>query len=563
MRTTVRADDGAAGRSKRWWSTTGAATVVVALLAGACGGASGPGTDAAGTVPDAAASDTVAEEGPAVDGGKLVFAVAQETEGWNPHDNKWGPPGSLVGSAVLEPLATLDSDLNAVPWLATSWTPNATYDSWTIELRDGVTFSNGEPFDATAVKLNLDDLTTAPLSGFAWKPLFRSTEVVDADTVQVNFTQPFAAFPDSFLSTQTSLMLAPAMLTAEGRGTAAPIGTGPFTFESWTPGSSLTVVKNPTYWQEGLPHLDQIEFTVVGDATSAASALQSDDVDIAFTASMATVTQVPDTFTVLKDWGSAPGLAITNTYPEVDGKPNPMANEHARKALAYATDQEALATYIGPGVEIPSSPFPPSSKWGMEPDENGYVTHDLDKAKEEVAAYEAETGQSLATILSAPTGGDNDAIVQLLQSQWSEAGIDTTIESVEAATLIGKVVGGSYQVALIGMYSAPDPDQNWHYWTADNAKGPGSLNINFTQYTTPTMQANLVIGRESPDFKTRKAAYDEIVKEINGAAVNIWTYSTPNSVIANPRVHGLTTVADVPFGNYQPKTWIGELWLAG
>jgi peptide/nickel transport system substrate-binding protein len=352
-------------------------------------------------------------------------------------------------------------------------------------------------------------------------------------------------------------------LKAEGRGTAEPIGTGPYVFESWTAGASLTVVKNRDYWQEGLPHLDEIEFTVVNDSSSVASGLQSDDIDVAFTSTMAAVNQIPDSFTVLKDWGSAPGLAITNTNPDTgSGQANPMANEHARKALAYATDQQALADYIGEGVEIPSSPFPPSSKWGMEPADNGYVDHDVAKAKDEVAAYQAETGVPLATTLTAPTGTDNDAIVQLLQSQWAEAGIDTTLESVEASTLITNVVSGKYQVALIGMYSAPDPDQNWHYWTADNAKGPGSLNINFTQYTTPGMQANLVTGRESDDFDTRKAAYDDIVREINGAAVNIWTYSTPYSIIAGDRVHGLTTVADVPFGNYQPKTWIGELWLA-
>ena len=535
-----------------------ATTLCVALLAAACGGASE--TEAQGGA--AAASDTLVAEGPPVAGGRLVFGVEQETQGWNPHDNTWGPPGSMVGSAFLEPLASLDADLNAVPWLATSWTPDATFESWTLELRTGVTFSNGEPFDATAVKQNFDDLTTAPLSGFAWKPLFASTDVVDADTVQVNFTRPFAAFPNSLLSTQTSLMLAPTMFASENRGTAAPIGTGPFVLESWVPGSTLVATRNESYWQEGLPHLDEIEFKVVNDASSVASALQSGDLDLAFTSTMASVSQVPDSFTVLKDWGSEPGLAVTNTNPEVGGRPNPMANPHARKALAYATDQQALADHIGEGVEIPSSPFPPSSKWGMEPDENGYVTHDIEKAKQEVAAYVADTGIPLATVLSSSTGTDANAIVQLLQTQWAEAGITTTIESVESTKMISNVISGNYQVGLIGMYSAPDPDQNWHYWTADNAKGPGSLNINFTQYTTPSIQENLIIGRESDDVETRKAAYDAIVREINAAATNIWTYSTPYSLIATERVRGLTTPADVPFGNYQPKTWVGELWLA-
>ena len=135
------------------------------------------------------------------------------------------------------------------------------------------------------------------------------------------------------------------------------------------------------------------------------------------------------------------------------------------------------------------------------------------------------------------------------------------IDTAEATTFINNVVVGNYQVALFNIYGAPDPDQNHHFWTEQNANGPGELSINFTQFTTPTMEENLTIGRESDDFATRKAAYDEIVREINGAAVNIWTYSIPYSVIANERVGGLKPISEVPFGNYQPKTWFGGLWI--
>jgi ABC-type transport system substrate-binding protein len=530
------------------------------LVLTACSSTNGSGDATAG---GAATDDqTTTTEGPPVDGGKLVFGVYAETDGWNPHANQWAGPGSLVGSSMMEPLATIDADLNPIPWLATSWTPNATFDSWTIELRDDVTFSNGEAFDAAAVKLNLDDLAVSPLASVVWAPVIEGTEVIDDHTVRLDVTRSFAALPNSLLASPSSFMMAPAMIQSSDGGSKSPIGTGPFTFESWQSGSQLTVVKNPTYWQDGLPHLDEIEFKVLPDASAMASGLLADDIDMVFTDAIAPPTQVDDTFTVIKNWGAQPGLAITNTFPEVGGKPNPMANVHARRALAYATDQQALADFIGEGVETPTSPFAPESKWALSPDDSGYVDRDLEHAKEEIATYEADTGATgVADTLVAPVGSDYEPIVQMLQSQWAEAGIDTTIEAVETSALIGQVVGGNYQVALFALYSAPDPDQNYHYWSAGTAPGPGAININFTQYTTPELEKNIDIGREDPDFEDRKAAYDAVVKEINGAAVNIWTYSLPCSMVANGRVGGLTKVETVPFCDYQPKTWLGDLWL--
>ena len=124
-------------------------------------------------------SDVIGDEGTPVDGGTLVVAVGSETSGWNPAIDRWAPDGALVGSTILEPLATLDADGVAQPWLATAWTPNATFDVWTVDLRNGVTFHDGTPFDAQAVKDNLDFIVTAPLSSVAMKPLFGEVVVVD------------------------------------------------------------------------------------------------------------------------------------------------------------------------------------------------------------------------------------------------------------------------------------------------------------------------------------------------------------------------------------------------
>ena len=139
-----------------------------------------------------------------------------------------------------------------------------------------------------------------------------------------------------------------------------------------------------------------------------------------------------------------------------------------------------------------TSPFPPDSPWGLPADQNGYVNFDVEKAKQEVAADLTDTGDSS---LSLTLGGTPDTeqvrLMQLIQSQWQDAGIKVTIETKDAGTFITDVVGGNYQVALFNFYSSPDPDQDHYFWSAATAPGEGGININFTQYTTPQMEADL------------------------------------------------------------------------
>ncbi len=539
-------------RSRARWVVLAATTMAVVLLAG-CSGSSGSARTTTGS------SDQTPRAG-----GQLVFGVNGETNGWNPHRDEWAQPGTVVGSSVLEPLATTGHDLTAQPWLATSWSPNATYDSWTVHLRTGVTFQDGEAFDAAAVKQNLDDAASAPLSGEAIGPMFKQVAVVDDHTVQVDLTQPWAAFPVSFLNGQSAMMMAPKMLDSADHGQSHPIGTGPFTFVSWQPGATFVTRKNPTYWQHGLPHLDGLTFKVLTDPTTQGAAVQSGDVGVMFTSSAQVAIQLAGQTTQVRNWTTEPGTVITNTLTTVDGKPNPLSNLHARLALAYATNRVVLAAQQGQGVQSGNSPFPPDSPWGLPQSQNGYPTYSLAKARQQVALYQSQTGQpSLSFTLAGTPDVTTQRVMQILQAQWKQAGIDAQLSGIDQATFITQVVAGNYEAAMFTFYSSPDPDQDHYFWSADTAQGEGKVSINFTQYTTPKMEADLKVGRQSPSTPARKAAYDDLVHQINAAAVNIWTFSTPYSLIARPSVHGLPAgPTAAPFGNIQPKTWLAGLWIS-
>ena len=531
-----------------------AVAVTVGLLAGACG--SSKGAESGSPV-----VQNGTDPGGPVDGGAIVVGVATETSGWNPHRNQWAPTGSLVGSSVLEPLATMGEDNGAKPWLATAWIANETFDRWQISLRTDVTFQNGEPLDAAAVKMNIDDAANGPLSGAAFKGLFKQVDVVDDHTVLVQLAQPWAAFPSSFLDGQSAMMMAPAMLNSPDHGESHPIGTGPYTFDSWSPGDSFKTVKNANYWQKGLPHLNGLEFRVIPDNASRAAALQTGDINMLMTIEAQTAAKLEPNFTVVKDWDTEPGSILLNTAATAGGKANPLSNIHARKALAYATDRVAVAAGEGDGVLSPSSPFSPDNPWGMPEDQNNYPSYDPGKAASEVAAYKADTG---ASSLNVTLGGipdvDTVKILQLVKSQWEAAGIQTSIESIEGTSLITKTVAGDFQAVLFQIYSSPDPDQNHYFWSKDTIQGPGGVNINFSEYSTPEIEADLATGRQSGFPQQRKDAYHDLVRRRNDAVTDIWAYWTPYSLIADTRVHGLETAQKIPFANFQPKTWLGELW---
>ncbi len=89
----------------------------------------------------------------------------------------------------------------------------------------------------------------------------------------------------------------------------------------------------------------------------------------------------------------------------------------------------------------------------------------------------------------------------------------------------------------------------------------GAIGINFSAFATDETQAALDRGRETKDTNERREAYAELNKAQNAAAVNIWLYFTPYSLVASDRVHGLQTASELPFGNFQPKTWWGEVWV--
>ena len=537
-----------------------AAVLALAMVAAGCS-SSDDGEGSQGTTQQAAApANELEPDDPPQPGGQLVFAVPAETDGWNPAVNQWADAGNFVGSSFMEPLAVFNAEGTVDPWLAESIEPvdGSDFTQWTVVVRDGIRFHDGTPLTAEVVARNLTFQYSDPrsLTTLALGDLFVGAEATGPQEVTVTFSEPWSAFPSS-VAGPAGYVMADAMLDAEDAGSANPIGTGPFVFERWERERFLRVTRNTDYWRPDVPHLDAIEFQVIKDGKARKTELETGNVDMMLTNRAADIEEMADRgSTVVRDY------LAEKTFVMLGTAQGPFANEHARLALAYATDRESLVAQLGEGIELRDSPLLEGSVWEVDDADAGYVAYDPAKAAEELALYTQETGEpTLSFAFSGLANLEEQQIMQILQEQWRQVGIESSIDTVDQVTLISQAVSGTFEAAYFRNYGYPDPDSDWVFWSSTTANGVGQLSINFTQYTTPEIDALLTQARSTTDQAERQAAYAEVVRLRNAAVPDVWLFNTPFALVADARVRGLNEFRTTSFANYLPKPWIADIWL--
>ena len=183
-----------------------------------------------------------------------------------------------IGS-VFDTLAAVTEDGEVVPYLAESITPNEDYTVWTFVAREGVTFHDGTPFDGAAMVDNITRQFNSFLTGKVFADVATNPDgtpqivLTDPMTMTITLKRPWVVFP-IYLAAQPGMMGSPTwMAAADARPTLEPkpVGTGPFIFKEYKPGESFTATRNPDYWNQPYPYLDEYETRVIPDALDACS----------------------------------------------------------------------------------------------------------------------------------------------------------------------------------------------------------------------------------------------------------------------------------------------------
>jgi peptide/nickel transport system substrate-binding protein len=516
----------------------------LALFAAACGGGGGGGggTGAQKGVPK--------DKGKPVLGGSLTYGLEAETlGGFCPPTAQLAAGGIQVFQALYDTLTIPNDKGEYVPYLAKSVEHNADFKEWTITLRDGITFHNGEPLNADAVKLNLDRFRKGTLFQFVF-PDVQDVTVVDPLTIKVTMKVPWVAFPALLWATGRLGMAAPAQLNDESTCSRNPIGTGPFKFQEWVQNDHLTATKNPNYWQKDkfgnqLPYLDSITFRPQYDVSQRVNGLKGGDLDLIHLTDGQQITRLRDDAKggSIKMLESDRAAEIAHTMLNA-GKP-PFDNVNARLAVAYASDRNALNLLNDNQVTATwDQPYAPETL-GYQKDP-GFPTYDPKKAASYVDKYKQETGQSeLHFTLSSTPDPNTQQLAAAVKSQVEKVpGITVDIAPpTEQTQYINLAIGGDYQAILWRNFPGGDPDTLTVWWksTLPNAEGQPTRNlVNFGRINDPQIDKDLEQGRSEPDPEKRKALYQDIGKQFAKNAYNIWGWLTLWAFPAKSSVNGLT-----------------------
>ncbi len=266
--------------------------------------------------------------------------------------NVFGYPPRLVGASkdyaqpFFDRLLSVGDDGKYKPGLALSWDISADGKTITFKLRQGVTFHDGTSFNAQAAKSNLDNLIPP---NAAILPGITSVDVVDDYTVKINLTNYNNLILYQLAAGTTTFMYSPEALKKNGDTWAIthPVGTGPFMLKEYQPNISITAVKNPNYWQKGLPYLDGIAMNMITDPMTQMLTFKAGQANAIYSAQEAAAQLRDEGYSMYQGLGSGQTLTFDSQNSEI------LSKRTVREAIEYAIDKEAICSGPGQGIYIP------------------------------------------------------------------------------------------------------------------------------------------------------------------------------------------------------------------
>jgi peptide/nickel transport system substrate-binding protein len=456
------------------------------------------------------------------DRGAITYALVGETTGgWCLPQAQLASNGIQVAVAIYDTLTTQNNKGEYVPYLAKSITPNATFDEWTIALREGVEFHDGTPVDAEAVKLNLDSFRganadlPARLGVFTYENIADVT-VTDPLTVVITTKTPWPALPAYFASGRAGIS-APAQLNDPGTCASNLIGSGPFKFVEWRQNELLKVERNEDYWQEGYPKVDEITFVPQQEPQARVNGLKSGSYDMVQSASSLQILELEDMAEngEIKVFVSDKGSEVA--YQLLNVSKLPFSDPIARQAVAFAGDAEEVNEIRNRGANtIASGPFPPDNPAHLDRIPR---THNLKKARELAAEYEQKHGEPLAFEYLALATPETVQTAELVREQESKAGIDVTIRTLDQSALINEVLAGGFQSAGFLNHPGGDPDTQYAWWHSGSP-------VNFGRIDDPEIDRLLEEGRVETDPDKRTEIYRDLNRRFQDELYNLWAWYT-------------------------------------
>ena len=437
-----------------------------------------------------------------------------------------------------------DGTLEVEPAVATDLTNSGDGTVYTFNLREGVTFHDGTPFNAEAVVFNFERMLnedhpyhdTGPFPLAFFFSAVESVEALDDTTVEFTLNAPYAPFLSN-LAYPTGLIVSPASVEEHGEEVGRnPVGTGPFTFVEWRSNEAVVVEGNPDYW-DGAPGLEALVFRPITDANTRTAEMLAGGIDLMVEVPPVALSEFEgDGFTVHEQAGPHVWFLILNA------KEGPFADKRVRQAANYAVNKEAIVNDVLEGTaEVAAGPTPPAFAWAHNPDLEPYP-YNPDRARELLAEAGAEDAELTFYVTEGGSGMlDPVAMGTAIQADLEAVGFDVTIETYEWNTFLGEVnpgLEGKADMAEMA-WMTNDPD-TLPFLTLRSEALPDQGGFNSGYYSNPEVDELLEAARVETDQEERARLYREMQEIVQEDAPWVFVANWKQNAVTNDRVDGFS-----------------------
>src|SRR5437868_9307678 len=454
-------------------------------------------------------------------GGRLRVGIigAGKSESFNPASASASLIGVARASAVFDSLMSIGPDLALVPGLATAWRHDESVTRWTLTLRPGVTWHDGKPFTADDVIYSLrwmgedGNMLGNTVANVDLKKLAKR----DANTIVITLKEPDLTFPHT---------LAGSWIIQDGTTDfARPVGTGPFVFDTFTPGQQSVCRRNPKYWQKGRPYIDELLLQSIDDETARVNALLGGQIDV--------LVQMP--FAQAKAYANSGAVRLLNSpsigaqafYMAVDQPP--FDDVRVRQAMRLLVDRKQLVDVALYGFgSVATDLFGK----GLSFYDTGIQQRQRDVAKAKALLAEAGHGAGLSlTLETSPVSPGMVEAAALFAEQAREGGVTIKVTQVDAA---------SYFDPTVQYLKRPFGQTHWSGFSSlsafyQTAMFPGAAG-NETHWSKPE---KLQKAMAATDEATAKTAWQEAQREQWEDGGYIWWANVNNVDAVSSRVGGI------------------------
>lgn len=477
------------------------------------------------------------------DGGTLVIATTQTPRHLN------GAVQSGIATAVpstqifASPLR-YDENWQPQPYLAESWAVADDGLSLTLNLVKNATFHDGKPVTSEDVAFSI--MTTKENHPF--KSMFEpvaSIDTPDAHTVVINLSKPHPAL---LLSLSPALApVLPKHIYGDGQdvkshpANSAPVGSGPFMLEEFTPGEAIILKKNPNYFMAGLPKLDEIIIRIIKDPSAVIIAMENGDADMyPFAAGSQEIKRLEkvEHLTVTADGYAAVGpinwLAFNTASPK-------LSDVRVRQAIAFAVDRNFITKALHRGVSTPQrGPIIESSPFFDET----IPTYDVDLEKAKALMAEAGFGDGMELTIDYIPGPkeQQQSIAEYMKSQLKKIGIAITVRAApDFPTWAGRVGGHDFELSMDIVFNWGDPVIGVHRTYLSTNIKKGVIWSNTQQYSNTKVDDILNMAAVELDQDKRRALYAEFQQIVAADLPTYWINALPYHTVFDKKLQNPPT----------------------